>query len=100
MTGRFRIGYAMAALGVLWVLATLALDIALHVAGRPGIPAHLGYASLVAGAVISWWGFFWADSKRAKEGGTYVLDAQERLHAHRRATDPPPIIIPPDETPR
>lgn len=85
-----RIGYFLGKVGVAWVLTTIALDVVLHVLARPELPRHLMYASLTAGAVVGWWGFFWAEPKRAKDGGTWVLDARERFHAHRRATDPAP----------
>lgn len=90
MTPRTRIGYTLAALGVLWVLSTIAVEVTLHIRGLVELPPHLVYASLTAGAVVGWWGFFWVDSKRAKDGGTFVLDARERFHAHRRATDAAP----------
>lgn len=96
MTTRSHIGYALAALGVLWVLGTIALEVTLHIRAAPELPPHLVYASLTVGAVIGWWGFFWVDSARAKDGGTFVLDASERLHAHRRATDPALTVPPPD----
>lgn len=95
MTNRSTIGYRLAALGIAWVLITLGADIGLHVFGRVELPRHLMYVSLSVGAVIGWWGFFWVDSKSAKEGGTFVLDASERVHLHRRATDPPANVAAP-----
>jgi hypothetical protein len=90
MKPRSIIGYTLGALGVLIVVATLAFHFWLHVA-RPGEAHEFLYFPTVAGAVIGWWGFFWADSKRSLEGGGFLVSAAERLRlarAGRRDTDP------------
>jgi hypothetical protein len=99
MTTRQGVGYAVGGFGILWLLATFVLEATLHLRGLPHLPTHFFYAAITVGVGLGWWGFFWADAKRAKDGGSFVLDANDRLHAHRRATDPP-VVLPPDgETP-
>lgn len=98
MTNRSTIGYRLAALGVAWVLITLGIDIGLHVLGREEMPRHLMYLSLTVGAVLGWWGFFWALPGRAKDGGEFLLSARERLvRAGRRQSDP--VIVVPEAAP-
>lgn len=95
LTRQEKIGYFLGFLGIAWVFGTLATEALLHVRHLE-LPPHWGYASLAAGAIVGWWGFFWAAPKRAREGGTWVMDAADRLHAHRRRTDPP---LPPEPLP-
>lgn len=94
MTTHSRIGYAVGWIGILWTLATLTLEAVLHIRQLPHLPTHLLYLSVTVGIGFGWWGFFWANGKRAKDGGTFIMDARERFqepfHAHRRATDAAP----------
>lgn len=91
---RSRIGYGLAALGVLWLLGTLALEAVLHVLQMPELPSHWVYASLTAGAVLGYWGFFWALPRRAQQGLNSVLAARERLaRLGRRDTDPTAVVL-------
>jgi hypothetical protein len=94
MTTHSKIGYAVGWVGILWTLATLSLEAVLHLRGLPHMPTHWLYLSVGVGIGFGWWGFFWANGKRAKEGGTFIMDARDRLqepfHAHRRATDAAP----------
>lgn len=90
MTTHSRIGYAVGWIGILWTLATLTLEAVLHIRQLPHLPTHLLYLSVTVGIGFGWWGFFWANGKRAKDGGTFILDANERFHAHQRATDAAP----------
>lgn len=90
MTTDQRVGYSVGVLGILWTLATLVLEGVLHMRQLPHLPTHLLYLSVSVGVGFGWWGFFWANGKRAKEGGTFIMDARERFHAHQRATDAAP----------
>jgi hypothetical protein len=92
LSAQQKIGYGVGLFGILWVFLTLVTEAAFHVR-HVELPPHWVYASMTAGAVVGWWGFFWANSKRAKEGGTWVMDAADPFHAHRRRDDPP---LPPD----
>lgn len=97
MKPRSVIGYTLGALGVLIVVATLAFHFWLHVA-RPGEAHEFLYFPTVAGAVIGWWGFYWADSRRAQEGGGFLLNAAERLRTirlGRRESDAVAVVEPP-----
>ena len=82
MKPRSAIGYALAFLGVLWVLFSLVVYAWLdyHDASEP---THLLIVSILAGTVIGWWGFYWADSKRSLAGGEFVVHSAERLRPVR-----------------
>lgn len=95
------VGYVLAFAGVFWAFGTLALEIVLHTRGLPELPHMLGYGSIVAGAVVGWWGFYWVDSARALRGGDFLLKAKDRLQrvrlepiagsaSERRGIDHPP----------
>jgi hypothetical protein len=87
MTPRARIGYVVGFVGLLWAFATLVVAGWLFYVGKP-LPMYLFTASLSAGGVAAWWGFYWADGKRAKGGGEFLLSAEERIRAGRRKDDP------------
>jgi hypothetical protein len=82
MKPRSVIGYTLGFLGVLIVVITLGFHFWLHYA-RPDGGHEFLYFPTVAGAVVGWWGFYWADSRRAQEGGGFLLDAAERIKAVR-----------------
>ena len=97
MKSRSVIGYALGFLGVLWVLLSVAVYAWLdyHDAGEP---THLLIVSILAGTVIGWWGFYWADSKRSLKGGEFVVHAAERLRpvrAGRRESDTVAVVSEP-----
>lgn len=89
------IGYSLGLLGVLIVVATLAFHAWLHLA-RPDEGHDFLYFPTIVGAVLGWWGFFWADSHRARQGGEFLVSARERwMRAGRRETDPVAVVADP-----
>lgn len=98
-TSRSVIGYALGFLGVLIVVATLGFHAWLHL-NRPGEGHEFLYFPTVVGAVLGWWGFFWADGRRAKDGGGFLISARERwMIAGRRETDPITLVPNPATVP-
>jgi hypothetical protein len=89
------IGYSLGFLGVLIVVATLSFHFWLHI-NRPDQGHEFLYFPTIAGAVLGWWGFFWADSKRARDGGDFLVSARERwMRAGRRETDSVAVVAEP-----
>lgn len=87
-TSRSVIGYALGFLGVLIVVATLGFHAWLHL-NRPDAGHEFLYFPTIVGAMLGWWGFFWADSRRARDGGDFLISARERwARAGRRQNDP------------
>lgn len=89
-----RIGYRLATLGVLWLFATIATEVVLHILGLPELPRHVVYGSFTAAAIVGYWGFYWALPKRAKGGLDSVLTARERLmRLGRRDSDRVAVVV-------
>jgi hypothetical protein len=101
MKPRSIIGYGLGFLGVLIVVASAAAAFWLLFHDAHGVPLLLYFTTLV-GAVLGWWGFYWADSRRSLEGGGFLVSAAERLRTTRtgrRDTDPVVTVADPVVTP-
>lgn len=88
------VGYAVGIVGVLGVVMCASVTV-WWVFARPDADHDALYFPTVLFAAVGWWGFFWAEPKRAVQGGDWLVSASERFkRAGRRDTDP--VIVVPD----
>lgn len=90
------LGYVLGFIGVTIVVATLAFHFWLAYR-HPELKHEFLYVPITAGAVLGWWGFYWARPKRAEHGGEVLADQYLKIRGTvqpgRRGGDPPVIAV-------
>jgi hypothetical protein len=95
MKPRQVIGYTVGILGILGVVTCASVTL-WWIFARPSADHDGLYFPTLLFVAVGWWGFFWAEPKRAVQGGDWLVNVQQRV-AGRRKTDP--VVAVPEPVP-
>lgn len=102
MTTNQRIGFGLAATGLLLLLTVVGLYLWSQYGPHAALPspATLPWFGTLIAAGLMYWGFAWANPKRARQNGDDLLDLAERGEqlrpGGRRKGDPKVVPVQPD----